>query len=419
MYKKLKNYVNKVVKKCKFDYYTNLINKNKGSSGELWKTLNDISSRKSHFSPSCIVADGISYFSPKSIAEKLNDHFSSTGSELAYKIKHKSQPSNLEPKTNSSSNFSENEFVFQPVKQNYAYDILSKLKTKKATGLDKISARLLKDTAIVIAPVLTNLFNRSLQSSIFPSIWKSRKVTSIFKSGDQSNANNYRPITILPTISKVFEKVVHSQVHDYLSNNKILTARQLGFRPKLSTEIALVHFTDTILNNMDKGLVTGAVFLDLSKAFDTVDHSILLEKLKSCNFSIESVRWFKSYLTNRNQVIVVSNAVSSSKQVSVGVPQGSVLGPLLFLIYVNNLPLSPIHCEISLYADDTVIYYSSDNAHDIENRINSDLERLCKWFDNNLLRRIKHLLPFLYYNSLVLPLFDYSDIIWRGKNNCL
>ena len=119
MYKKLKNYVNKAVKKCKSDYYTNLIKKNKGNSGELWKTLNDISYRKSHFSPSCIVADGISNTSPKSIAEKLNDQFSSTGSKLACKIKNKSQPSNPEPKTNPLSNSSENEFVFQPVKQSY------------------------------------------------------------------------------------------------------------------------------------------------------------------------------------------------------------------------------------------------------------------------------------------------------------
>ncbi|CAB4015589.1 Hypothetical predicted protein, partial [Paramuricea clavata] len=146
----------------------------------------------------------------------------------------------------------------------------------------------------VVTPILTKLFIRSLTCSTFPSTWKSGKVTALFKSGDQSNASNYKPITILPTISKVLEKAVHSQVYRYLIDNKILTPRQFGFRPKLSTEIALAHFTDIILANMDKGLVTGAVFLDLAKAFDSVDHSLLLEKLASSGLSNDSVNWFKS-----------------------------------------------------------------------------------------------------------------------------
>ncbi|CAB3980033.1 Hypothetical predicted protein [Paramuricea clavata] len=208
---------------------------------------------------------------------------------------------------------------------------------------------------------------------------------ALFKSGDKSNASNYRPITILPTISKVLEKAVHSQVYRYLIDNKILTPRQFGFRRKLSTEIALAHFTDTILANMDKGLVTGAVFLDLAKAFDTVDHSLLFEKLASSGLSNDSVNWFKSYLSNRNQLTALANTVSSFKHVPVGVPQGSVLGPLLFLIFVNDLPYCINHCEISLYADDTVIYLSSNNACDLEMKLNSDLKYLCRWFNDNLL----------------------------------
>ena len=396
MYKKIKSYVNTNVKKCKAEYYSNLINTNKGNTGALWKTINDISSRKSHSSPSCIKANGVSHTDPKSIAESLNDHFSSIGSKLASKIR------NLYPNRNSikqPSQFRENEFVFQPIEESYVYGVLNNLKTNKAVGLDKISARLLKDSSSVITPILTKLFNRSLISSTFPSTWKSGKVTALFKSGDQSNASNYRPITILPTISTVLEKAVHSQVYRYLIDNKILTPRQFGFRPKLSTEIALAHFTDTILANMDKGLVTGAVFLDLAKAFDTVDHSLLFEKLALSGLSNDSVNWFKSYLTNRNQLTALANTVSSFKHVPVGVPQGSVLGPLLFLIFVNDLPYCINHCEISLYADDTVIYFSSNNACDLENKLNSDLKHLCRWFNDNLLTLNVSKCKFVIYGS--------------------
>ena len=150
---------------------------------------------------------------------------------------------------------------------------------------------------------------------------------------------------------------------------------------------------------MDKGLVTGAVFLDLAKAFDTVDHSLLFEKLASSGLSNDSVNWFKSYLTNRNQLTALANTVSSFKHVPVGVPQGSVLGPLLFLIFVNDLPYCINHCEISLYADDTVIYFSSNNACDLEKKLNSDLKHLCRWFNDNLLTLNVSKCKFVIYGS--------------------
>ena len=145
--------------------------------------------------------------------------------------------------------------------ESFVFKQLKTLKTNKAIGLDKISSRLLKDSAESIAPVLTRLFNRSLDSSVFPAIWKQGKVTALFKSGDKSDCNNYRPITVLPTVSKILERAVHQQLYGYLTESNLLTTKQFGFRPKLSTEVALAHFTDRVLEKLDNGMLTDAVFL--------------------------------------------------------------------------------------------------------------------------------------------------------------
>ena len=190
---------------------------------------------------------------------------------------------------------------------------------------------------------------------------------------------------MLPTISKILEKAVHTQLYAYLKNNGILTSKQFGFRPKLSTRTALSHFTDNILQNMDAGSFTGAVFLDLSKAFDTVDHPLLLQKLTNIGLTTSTTQWFRSYLTNRSQITSVGDAHSASTEMPIGVPQGSILGPLLFLIYVNDLPDCHLASDIILYADDTVLYYSSKSVSDLEHHINADLGTASEWFSRNLL----------------------------------
>lgn len=488
-YRKLRLFVNKEVKRCKSEYYQNLIEKNRGNPAELWKTLNAVTSRKSTSRPTCIITDGVTSTEPLSIAKALNVHFTTIGTKLA--VYFTSIPNYFRTNSSSTAQCSENLFNFQPVDEIFVRNQLQHLKTNKAIGLDNISARLLKDASIVITPSLTNIFNRSLQSSVYPSIWKMGKVTAIFKSGNRSDPNNYRPITILPTLSKILERAAHQQLYSYLNENHKLTSKQFGFRPKLSTEVALVHFTDTILKDMDSGLVTGVAFLDLSKAFDTVNHNILVHKLSCIGLSTNTTNWFRSYLMNRCQVTAIENNLSSCQPVPLGVPQGSILGPLLFLIYVNDLPNFIEKCEISLYADDTVIHCSSTSVTEIEVNLNSDLARVADWLNNNhltlnstkskfmligsaqklkscneivlmvndteldhadtmkylgvtfnrnltwsnhvenlikkinqrigLLRRVKHLIPqrecITLYNTLILPLMDYGNLVWGDKEN--
>ena len=359
-YRKYRCFVNKKVRECKSEYYENLLKENKKNPSGLWKTLNELTSRNIKSSaPSSIITDGVEHKNTKSMSSLFNKFFTSIGITLANTIKQKcmqsQSPGNPPPGVNST-------FKFQEIQVTSVLKNLSKLKTNKSTGLDRITAQLLKDAAAVIAPSLTQIFNLSLSSSTFPQIWKNGRVTPIFKSGERSNMSNYRPITVLPTLSKILERFVHTQIYNYLTGNKILTSNQFGFRPKLSTSTALAFFTDNILENADNGLITASVFLDFSKAFDTVDHAILLHKLKSVGLDNNSLNWFESYLSSRQQVTSIDNTLSSSLPVSVGVPQGSILGPLLFIIYINDMPNIVKHCKILLYADDTLLYYSSKSA---------------------------------------------------------
>ncbi|CAB4023166.1 Hypothetical predicted protein [Paramuricea clavata] len=261
-------------------------------------------------------------------------------------------------------------FAFDVIDECFVKAKLKSLKTNKAIGLDNISARLLKDSADVITTSLTKLYNRSLATSVFSAVWKCGKVTALCKSGDRCNANNYRLITILPTASKILERAVNSQVYSYLFRENILIPKQFGFRPKLSTAIALTYFTDNILDNLDKE---------------------------------PTINWFSSYLSNRFQVTSIGLEQSSTQPVHVGVPQRSILGPLLFLIYVNEIPATVNSCDISLYADDTVLFCSVKTTIELEQKLNSDLQNLSRWFGANCLVLNTFKCKFMVFGAVIPP----------------
>ena len=218
-----------------------------------------------------------------------------------------------------------------------------------------------------------------------PIALKTAIITPLYKEGDRNLASNYRPISVLPVISKVMERLIHDQVYDHIREHGLLSEAQFGFRKHHSTTTCILKLLDHIYLNMDKGMMTGVVFLDLKKAFDTVDHEILLHKLISFNLSVESVLWFKSYLSGRRQSVKSKGIKSDYLPIKCGVPQGSILGPLLFIIYINDLYKYLTECSISLYADDTALYTSAKTQIEIMLNFQLELSLVQEWLNANKL----------------------------------
>ena len=225
----------------------------------------------------------------------------------------------------------------------------------------------------------------SLQTTIFPDDWNLAKVTPVFKDGNKNDCGNYRPISVISVVAKIFEKLVYQQLKSFMTINYILLEQQSGFRAQHSAETTLLSSTNEWLYNMDKGLFTGVLFLDLKKAFDTVDHMILLAKLETYGIQGNSLEWFKYYLKDRKQVCSVNGKVSAAKNIKCGVPQGSKLGLIIFLLYINDLPNSLKTSKPTLFADDTNLTCEGQNSSEIENKLNEELRNVHQWLTANKL----------------------------------
>ena len=284
------------------------------------------------------------------------------------------------------------------------YTLLVKLSTSKVTGMDKISAKVLKVAASTIVPSLTEIFNMSIDTDQFPSEWKAARVIPLFKKGQRSMLDNYRPISILPVVSKVMERILYDQMYEYFNQKNLFSKHQFGFRPYHSTTTTLLDCTNEWYANMDRGLYNLVVFLDLKKAFDTVNHEILLSKFQMYGFQRKALNLLRCYLTHRTQSCHLTNIFSEKREVICGIPQGSILGPLLFLIYINDLP-NCLECTTPrMFADDTNLTAVGETMGEVEERAGVDMRNVRKWLGANKL-------------SLNIAKTEYTLIGSRHKTN--
>ena len=264
------------------------------------------------------------------------------------------------------------------VSENEVLNILKSLDVSKSTGPDNISPRMLRETAESITPSLTKLFRLSLNNSHFPSIWKRANVLPLHKKNNKDAMNNYRPISLLSCVGKVLEKIVFKFLFNYFRENFLLSIYQSGFMPGDSTVNQLVQIYHMMCEALDKQKEVRLVFCDISKAFDRVWHDGLIHKLECIGVRGNLLIWLKDYLHNRQQRVVIGGKHSSWGTIHAGVPQGSVLGPLLFLVFINDIT-TEVNCNIRLFADDTTIFITVDDPIEAAEVLNSNLESISLW----------------------------------------
>lgn len=292
----------------------------------------------------------------------------------------------------------QNSMFFEEISEDEISNIILSLKNKKSTGIDEINKDILKILFKRNSNFLTTLINLSFEKGIFFSDLKTSVVVPVFKKGSVNDLGNYRPISLLSVFSKVIEKLMKSRLLNFLEKNKILSANQYGFQKEKSTEHALMQVTKIIYSNENKKLKTAAIFLDICKAFDTVNHELLLHKLNLVGIRGNVHAWFKSYLKNRNQLVKIENIYSKKLPIEGGVPQGSVLGPVLFLIFINDLCNLDLNCKIVTFADDTALIFSDTNYPALYNKMEKELTKVNEWFKLNLLNLNVSKTKFMIFN---------------------
>ena len=380
-YKILRNRIVALIRLSKKNHYQTYFTQNSADLKKTWKGIKSVINIKSASEslPSSMLINDTSESDPTKIAEGFNSFFSS----IAEKLQGNIYSVNTDYKKYLSNRVDTN-FVMHSADTEEILRIILSLNNSKSSGPNSIPTDVLKLLGPNICYPLKEIINISFATGNYPDKLKIAEIVAVFKNkGDPRQVNNYRPISLLSNINKIFEKLVYSRLYSFLELHECIFELQFGFRSKHSTNHALTSLTETIRDALDNSNFACGIFVDFQKAFDTVDHSILLKKLEHYGVRGRANDWFKSYLTNRLQYVSVNGFHSKNEVMKFGVPQGSVLGPLLFLIYINDLRNAIYHSTVHHFADDTNLLYINRNLKTIQNKINKDLKSLCTWLRAN------------------------------------
>lgn len=419
-FKIYRNILTTQINKAKYNYYTKKINCNAGNPQVLWGVINELrgKGRKRLDIDSIESKVGSTLTNPVEIASEFNEQFVGTGKTLAEKIV------KLNKKTNNlfiTKRISNSLFLL-PTDEYEIQQTISTLKDKKSTGTDRIKAELLKHVRNHISAPLVHIFNLCIKQGVFPLALKNAIVVPIYKNGNKQQIENYRPISLTTHLSKLFEKLIKVRLISFLNKYKILSNRQYGFKEHTSTEDAVMYLLKNVYRSLEESNPCLCLFIDFKKAFDTVNHKLLLTTLENIGVRGSCLMLFESYLKERKQIVKINNVYSSELTVEYGVPQGTVLGPILFNIFINSIYDIPTTGDIIGFADDTVIFYKSDTWFSLKNNVEHDLPNIKSWLDNKLLTINFNKTQYLPFSCNItgLPTFNEIDVIMNdGKHHII
>ena len=382
-YKLYKNNLTSLLRKAEKVYYSNKLQQYKGDMKETWRILNSFIKKRNQQPKISGYHDKNNTFlhSDKDIANGFNNFFVNIGPDLAEKI----------PKCNDkhhsdyiTKHVSDSIFL-EPIVEQELLNVVKSFDNKFSSGYDNINMYLVKKIIVNISKPLVYLYNLSFSEGIFPDSMKLAKVLPLYKTDDPTSFSNYRPVSLLSQFSKILEKLFNNRLMKFIDKNNVLFEGQYGFRQNHSTELAVIEMTEKITKSLDEKHYSVGIFVDLKKAFDTINHNILIEKLSYYGIRGLALNWISSYLNNRSQYVCYNNVNSDLKNITCGIPQGSILGPSLFILYINDLCNVSDILKFILFADDTNIFCHGNDLKALENIINSELSHVNTWFSANQL----------------------------------